>query len=373
MGELRDSILRQQLQEELETARKLEAQGKDKDAGIHYVKAGAIARRLAYHAPRECAEEFFKTATQYESVGNIIRTTTGQARSKDPDIIDQLIVIEKPSTKWEDIGGLNEAKKTIRQAIIIPFVKKKPKFVTMTKSILLYGPPGTGKTMLAKASSTTLDATFFEAKASSLLSKYFGESTKIISALFSKAKKLQPSLIFMDELDSLAPSRDTGLDESSRRVLGQMLLEMDGFDSRKEDKILFIGATNKPWDIDDALLSRFQRKIYVPLPDAESRKVIFEIHLKGADLSSLDLNELVEKTEGYSGRDIASLCQEVISIMIRDKNPDLDKLDAKQLEVYIMETRALSPEDFEKAFDRVKPSSKAQDIEKYEEWGKEFG
>jgi len=373
MGELRQNILRQQLQAELDKARQLEAKGKEKEAGIHYTKAGAMARRIAYQAPREDAEDFFQTASQYESVGNIIRTTTGQARANSPDLIDQLIVTQKPITTWEDIGGLEEAKGTLRQAIILPFVRGKPDFVTITKSILLYGPPGTGKTMLAKASSNTLNATFFEAKASSLLSKYFGESSKIISALFSKARKLQPSLVFMDEVDSLAPSRDSGIDESSRRVLGQMLEEMDGFESRHDDKVLFMGATNKPWDLDDALLSRFQRKIFVPLPDAASRKLIFEIHLFGADLGNVDLNELVEKSTGYSGRDIAALCQEAVTLMIREKNPDLEKLNAKELEVYTLNTRGMELGDFEQAFEKVKPSSKADILDKYDEWSKEFG
>ncbi len=373
MGELRQNILKQQLQAELELARQLEAKGKEKEAGVHYNKAGAMARKIAYQAPREDAQDFFQTASQYESLGNIIRTTDGHARAKSPDIIDQLIVTQKPSTTWDDIGGLDEAKRTLKQAIILPFVKARPDFVKVTKSILLYGPPGTGKTLLAKASSNTLNATFFEAKASSLLSKYFGESTKIVSALFSKAKKMQPSLVFMDEIDSLAPSRDKGIDESSRRVLGQMLSEMEGFESRHEDKVLFMGATNKPWDLDDAFLSRFQRKIYVPLPDAASRRVIFEIHLHGADLGKIKIDGLVDKSAGYSGRDIAAVCQEAISIMIREKNPDLENLSAKQLEVYSLNTRALLPEEFDQAFEKVKPGSSADMLDKFDEWTREFG
>jgi len=373
MGEIRLNMLKQQLQAELEEARKLESQGKEKEAGVHYVRAGAIARRLAYQAPREDAEDFFQTATQYESVGNIIRTTSSHTRAASPDMIDQLIVTQKPDTKWEDIGGLKEAKRTLKQAIIMPFVRKRPDYVSAAKSILMYGPPGTGKTMLAKASSNTLSATFFEAKASGLLSKYFGESSKMISALFAKAKKMQPSLIFMDEIDSLAPSRDTGIDESSRRVLGQLLSEIDGFESRKEDRIIFMGATNKPWDLDDALLSRFQRKVYVPLPDAGSRKKIFIIHLRGAELGRLDMDQLVEKSEGYSGRDIASLCQEAVAGMIRDKNPDLEELTAKQLESYMLVTRGLLPSDFETAFGKVKATSKDWSLERYAKWQREFG
>ena len=373
MGELRQNMLKQQLQAELETARRLEAEGKEKEAGSHYIKAGAISRRIAYQAPREHAEDFFQTASQYESVGNIIKTTTGHARAKSPDLIDQLIVTQKPGTTWDDIGGLEEAKKTLKEAIIMPFVKGRPDFVTITKSILLYGPPGTGKTLLAKASSNTLSATFFEAKASGLLSKYFGESSKIIASLFSKALKMQPSLIFMDEVDSIAPNRDRDIDESSRRVLGQILEEMDGFESGKEDKVIFIGATNKPWDLDDALLSRFERKIYVPLPDDVSRRCIFDIHLKGAKTRELKMDDLIRRTEGYSGRDIASLCQQAITNMVREKNPGLEDLSAKQLELYTLRTRGLLPSDFEKAFEKVKPGLKTESLKKYEEWGAEFG
>ncbi len=373
MGELRQNILKQQLQLELDTARRLESEGKEKEAGTHFLKAGMISRRLAYQAPREDAEDFFQTASQYESVGKIITTTTGYVRAKSPDTIDQLIVTQKPATKWEDIGGLEEAKKTLKHAIIMPFVRGRPDFVDVAKSILLYGPPGTGKTMLAKASSNTLSATFFEAKGSGLLSKFFGESSKIISGLFSKARKMQPSLIFMDEIDSIAAKREGGIDESSRRVLGQMLSEMDGFDSRREDKVLFMGATNKPWDLDDALLSRFQSKIYVPLPDGASRKAIFEVHLMGADLSGVNLQELVDNSAGYSGRDIAGLCQEAVTNMITEKNPGLEDLTAKQLEIYTLGTREMLPSDFGHAFGKVKPSSKEPVLEKYDDWQNEFG
>jgi SpoVK/Ycf46/Vps4 family AAA+-type ATPase len=372
MGELRDNILRQQLQAELEQARELESKGKDSEAGVHYVKAAEISRMLAYHAPRGDAEDFFDTAHQYESMGNIIKTTTGFARASSPDIIDQLIVVQKPKTKWDDIGGLEDAKRTLKEAIILPFIKERPVFVRMTKSVLLYGPPGTGKTMLAKASSNTLSATFFEAKASGLLSKYFGESSKIIDALFSKARKMQPSLIFMDEIDSLAPSRDTGIDESSRRVLAQILQGIEGFETSPEDKVIFIGATNKPWDLDDALLSRFQKKVLIPLPDEKSRKSILEIHMKGADLGELDMQKLVERSDGYSGRDIASLCQEAILNMIREKNPDLDGMTSSKLETYKLRTRPMEQADFDSAFKKIKPTSKPESVKRYEEWGRQF-
>jgi katanin p60 ATPase-containing subunit A1 len=372
MGELRHNMLRQQMQAELERAHAAEAKGNEHEAGEHYVKAGALARKLAYVAPREHAEEFFHSAGQYESMGNLIKTTEGRDRAESEEMIDKLIVTQKPGTTWEDIGGLEEAKHTLKEAIIMPFVGGRPDFVRITKSILLYGPPGTGKTLLAKASSNTLNATFFEAKASGLLSKYFGESSKIISSLFGKASDMQPSLIFLDEIDSIAPSRSGDINESSRRVLGEILEGMEGFGNKPDEKVIFIGATNKPWDLDDALLSRFQRKIYVPLPDAESRRKIFGIHLRGAQLS-VNVNDLVKRSEGYSGRDIAALCQDAINTMIREKNPRLEDLTSKQLETYSLVTRELLPSDFDKAFEKVKPAMDSKSLDKYSEWENEFG
>jgi katanin p60 ATPase-containing subunit A1 len=372
MGDLRNSILKQQMQAELGEARRLESEGKGKDAGAHYVKAGAIARMLAYESPRERSEEYFHSAGQYETVGNIIKSKQPREVSKSPDMAEQLIVSQKPSTTWDDIGGLEEAKDTLKDAIIMPFVGGKPDFVKATRTILLYGPPGTGKTLLAKASSNTLSATFFEAKASGLLSKYFGESSKIISSLFDKAEDMQPSLVFMDEIDSVAASRSGGIDDASRRVLGQLLQELEGFSTSRE-KVIFIGATNRPWDLDDALLSRFQRKIYVPLPDAESRKRIFEIHLGSADLGDIDVGDLVSMSEGYSGRDIASLCQAAINVMVRERNRGMDSMDAKALENYTLSTRPLAKADFEKAFGKVRPASDERMLSRYVSWEKEFG
>lgn len=368
--------MRQELQRELRLARELEKKGLVKKAALHYLKVGAIYRKLGYDSPKEKAELNFNTATQYENLGKTIRSGPVKNIEKiSPDIyenmIENLIIRTKPDTVWDDIGGLADVKRTIKEAIILPFIQHKPEFVKSTRTILLYGPPGTGKTLLAKASSNTLNASFFEARASSLLSKYFGESGKLVNALFNKARKLQPSVIFIDELDSIAVSRGADTNEASRRVLSQLLTEIEGFSTSKEEKVLIIGATNKPWDLDDAAVSRFQRKIYVPLPDEKARKSIFKIHLKGVDLSGINLEELVEKTEGFSGRDVANLCQEAVVFMVREMNPDLEKLTSKQVEIYSLRSRGLSLADFEHSFDKIKPASK--NIEKYEEWGKEFG
>jgi len=378
MGDLRESLLRQQLQRELAKARTLEKAGKIKEAGVYYIKAGAIYRRLAYSAPKHRAEEMFHTASQYESLGNTIKKGEAVAEMKtiSPEVyegaIDSLIVSTKPDISWEQIGGLPDVKRTIKEAIILPFIQDKPPYIRSTRTILLYGPPGTGKTLLAKASSNTLNATFFEARLSTLLSKYFGESSKLVNALFTKARKLQPSVIFMDELDSVAGVRGTGMHEATRRVLGQILTEIEGFNTKKEDKVLIMGATNKPWDLDEAMISRFERKIYVPLPDERARKAIFKIHLEGAQLG-FDVSELVSRTEGFSGRDIAHVCQEAINLMVREMNPDLTELTPQQLEKYSLRSRPLALDDFEAALKTIRPATKPEELKRYEEWKRDFG
>ncbi|NIQ17488.1 MAG: AAA family ATPase, partial [Candidatus Aenigmarchaeota archaeon] len=364
MGELRNNLLKQQLQHEIDVAKGLEARGKSKQAVAHYQRAASIYRRLAYVSSRDHAESFFDSASQYEAMGKTISSTTPQARALSSQAIESMVISEKSTTAWEDIGGLREVKKTLKEAIILPFVHNKPAFVESPRTILLYGPPGTGKTLLAKAASNTLNATFFEARTSSLLSKYFGESSKIISMLFEKARKSQPSLIFMDEFDSIMISRDSGLQESTRRVVGQLLTEIEGFNTRGEDKILLIAATNKPWDLDDAMVSRFQRKVYVPLPDRDSRKRILEIHLKGAVLHGITHEKLSEMSKGYSGRDIANACREAIMFMVREQNPKLEELTPAQIESYAMNYRSLTREDFEHAFRKIKSSVNLETIKK---------
>lgn len=373
MGELRQSLLKQQLQHEIDTAKKLESKGKSKEAVAHYQRAASIYRRLAYVSPREHAESFFSSASQYEQMSNVIRSTSPRERAKSSESMESMVVSEKPTTTWEDIGGLEDVKSEVKEAIILPMIDKKPDFVESPRTLLLYGPPGTGKTLLAKAASNTLRAQFFEARASSLLSKYFGESSKIISMLFDKARRDEPSIIFMDEFDSLMVSRDSGVQESTRRVVSQLLMEIEGFSTKSKERVIMIAATNKPWDLDDAMISRFQRRVYVPLPDGEAREHIFEIHLKGITLNDITIRKLVGMSGGYSGRDISNLCREAVMLMIREQNPKLDDLTPAQIEKYEMNHRSLTGKDFEHAFSKAKKTVNEKTIKRYEEWGEQMG
>ena len=287
-------------------------------------------------------------------------------------------LIEKSSVRWDDIGGLDEVKSLMKETIAIAGLQK-PESIKPWKGIMLFGPPGTGKTLLAAAAAGSLDARFFNVKADNVLSKYFGESSKLVAALYKAARNHAPSIVFIDEFDSISLSREGDSSESSRRLLSTLLSELDGLQDKKSNKLMLtLAATNTPWDLDAAVLSRFPRRIMVPLPDKTACREIIKIHIKGLDASKLDLDNLastcVEKF--YSGRDLQNLCQQAVWNMIREENKDLDRLAElpyKELEKRKLNVTPLKFEYFEKAFEKIRsPLTKAQ-LSKYEKWNEEFG
>ncbi len=256
---------------------------------------------------------------------------------------------------WDEIGGLEDVKKLLKKAYVIGAIEKKPPAVSSWNAILLYGPPGTGKTMLAAAVARSLDAAFFDVKVSQLLSKYYGETPKIISALFEVAREEAPSVIFIDEFDAIALSRSGDLDEETRRALSTLLAEMDGLSSKSSPFVLVIAATNTPEALDKAILSRFGRKIEIPLPDYEACKEIIRIHTekKGIPLEDESLYDELARycvERKMSGRDIKFMCIEAIWNMIEEMNPGLERLAEEPYErirEYELKTRALKKEDFD--------------------------
>jgi katanin p60 ATPase-containing subunit A1 len=285
-------------------------------------------------------------------------------------------LIHKSAITWDDIGGLEETKREIKAAYGLTLAKK-PNGVRLSgwEKMLFYGPPGTGKTLLAAATSNGLEATFFSVKVSNLLSKYFGESTKLISALYQHARERSPSVIFLDEFDSLSVPRGMGDSGAERRVVSTMLAELDGL-SGKDSKayVLTIGATNVPWLVDKALLSRFEKKILVPLPDAAARRRIFEINLHGrGHQTSVPLDPLVKQTERFSGRELDRLCREAVTHMIRNMNPGLlDEVDKglDAIEQYQIRVRPLTEADLDHALRVVEPETSEADLKRFEEWRK---
>jgi len=284
------------------------------------------------------------------------------------------VLVEVPDIKWEDIGGLEGVKEELREAIEWP-LKYPELFAQMNavppKGLLLYGPPGTGKTLLAKAAANESEANFISVKGPELLNKFVGESEKAIREVFRKARQASPCIIFFDEIDSVAPVRGSGSGDSNvtERVISQFLTEMDGLEELRN--VVIIAATNRPDIVDPALLrpGRFDRMLLVPPPDLEARKQIFRIHTKKTPLADdVKPDELARKTEGYTGADIASICNTAVMLSIKEhigkaKDPEDAKKRAKGLKV--------AKRHYDEAMQKVKPIS-SQELRMYERFSQQF-
>ncbi|HLC55431.1 MAG TPA: CDC48 family AAA ATPase [Candidatus Nanoarchaeia archaeon] len=266
------------------------------------------------------------------------------------------VLIESPNIKWSDIGGLEEVKLNLKEAVELPL--KNPKAferlgIRPPRGILLYGPPGTGKTLLAKAVATESEANFISVKGPELISVWLGESEKGIRKIFEKARQAAPTVIFFDEIDSIASRRglDMGGNKVTERMVNQMLTEMDGLEELHQ--VIVIAATNRPDLMDPALLrpGRFDRIVFAGVPDKEARLKILQIHTKNMPIKNVDLDQLAEMTDGYVGADVEALAREAAMIAMR-KNPDTDEV---------------TMEDFNEALKKVKPSIRMQDVERYKD------
>src|SRR3990172_8109116 len=243
-------------------------------------------------------------------------------REMEPSTLRE-VLIEKPSVHWDEIGGLEDAKQELREAVEWPL--KYAKLFTHAgakapKGVLLYGPPGTGKTLLAKAVATEAEANFISVKGPEFLSKWVGESERAVRETFRKAKAAAPCIIFFDEVDAVTPQRGMGADSHvTERVISQVLTEMDGLEELHN--VTVVAATNRPDMFDPALLrpGRFDRLVYIPPPDLEARRSIVAIHAKGKPLApEVDLDDIAKRTEDYTGAEIAAVCNEASMLAIRD-------------------------------------------------------
>ncbi|XP_024044608.1 spastin isoform X3 [Citrus clementina] len=273
--------------------------------------------------------------------------------SKLVEMINTAIVDRSPSVKWEDVAKRRDLFTGLRRP---------------ARGLLLFGPPGNGKTMLAKAVASESQATFFNVSASSLTSKWVGEGEKLVRTLFMVAISRQPCVIFIDEIDSIMSTRMANENDASRRLKSEFLIQFDGVTSNPNDLVIVMGATNKPQELDDAVLRRLVKRIYVPLPDENVRRLLLKHKLKGQafSLPGGDLERLVRETEGYSGSDLQALCEEAAMMPIRELGTNILTVKANQL-------RPLRYEDFQKAMAVIRPSLNKSKWEELEQWNREFG
>jgi transitional endoplasmic reticulum ATPase len=324
----------------------------------------ALTKEAALHALRRILPEidFEADSVPAEILNKIIVDMNDfqeSLREIEPSAMREVLV-EVPNVKWTDIGGLAEVKEELQEAIEWP-LKYPEIFAHMNtappKGVLLYGPPGTGKTMLAKAVANESEANFISIKGPEVLSKWVGESEKAIREVFRKARQAAPTIIFFDELDSITPVRGTGFGGSqvTERVISQILTELDGLEELKD--VVVIGATNRIDIVDPALLrpGRFDKLLNVPVPDLDARKDILKIHLEKKPLAEdVKIDELAEKTEGYSGADLAALANTTAMLVIKEhiaksKTIEKAKENLKDLKITM--------KDFEKPLEKMKPSA----------------
>ncbi|OWZ22853.1 Spastin and Fidgetin [Phytophthora megakarya] len=342
----------------------------------YMVRAEYLKEWVGEHARKQQTQEAVAPSTQ-EKERNA-RTTTGQQHragySKQHaqhahTILDE-VLDHSPGVHWKDIAGLDVAKQIVQEAVILPTLR--PDLFTGLRApprgVLLFGPPGTGKTLLAKAIATEANATFFNISASSLTSKWVGEGEKLVRALFEMARELQPSVVFMDEIDALLAARSASENDASRRIKNQFFTELDGAASSQEDRILVMGATNLPQELDEAIVRRLEKRIYVPLPEASSREGLI-LNLLGTQkcsLSSKDIKHVVKATDGYSGSDLKAVCKDAALGPIRE-------LGSKVANVKAEDVRGINASDFQVALKRIRPSVSSTTIEALVAWNQQYG
>jgi len=282
---------------------------------------------------------------------------------------EDLILKETPKVTWDEIVGLEDAKKAIKEAIVYPSLRPDLFPLGWPRGILLFGPPGCGKTLLAAAVANEIKAKFIQVDAASIMSKWLGEAEKNVARLFDLARreaKSSPVIIFIDEIDSLVGVRRLEVG-GEVRVRNQFLKEMDGvLDKKNPLRVYVIGATNKPWDLDPPFIRRFQKRIYVPPPGYKERLEAFNLYTKPLKLApDVDLDKLARLTEGYSGSDIMDVCQ---SVQLKVNSEVFEKCE----DYMKAEPRPITMRDFLEILERRKPSITREMLTQYERWSNEF-
>ncbi|XP_029372065.1 katanin p60 ATPase-containing subunit A-like 2 [Echeneis naucrates] len=297
-------------------------------------------------------------------------------------VISRDIYLHCPNVRWEDIVGLEDAKRLVKEAVVYPI--KYPQLFTGIlspwKGLLLYGPPGTGKTLLAKAVATECKTTFFNISASSIVSKWRGDSEKLVRVLFELARYHAPSTIFLDELESVMGQRGSsmgGEHEGSRRMKTELLVQMDGL-ARSDDLVFVLAASNMPWELDHAMLRRLEKRILVSLPQSQARQAMISHWLPpltstgGVELrTDLDYETLAEDVEGYSGSDIRLVCKEAAMRPVRKIFDALELHQDEDTDMPAIHLETVTTTDFLEVLAHTKPSARSL-IDRYTAWESEY-
>jgi len=377
--------------------------GKVLDASRSYKKAAQFAEQVVEMVDDDGerrtltikANEFRLRAKSLETTGRVDGARIKPSdmpldevaySDEDSDLQEQqilLLIDDTPRTiEWDSIGGLRDLKEELKFHYGLAMAKiPEGMDVEGWRNIMFYGPPGTGKTLMACAIANKLNATFFNVKSSQIVSKWVGDSGKLISTLYRVARKFtndgRPSIIFIDEFDALCKSRGAEGQLHHQQMLAAILSEIDGFAQKgRRNLVMTIGATNRPWDLDAAVLSRFERRTLISLPDEAARAEIFRIHLEAkglpVDHRSLSYDKLATQSERLTGREVARLCKEVTARMLAEMNPDIPALvdeGLKSIQAYEIQTRPLRHSDFAPSLENLVADTTIEDVHHYADWG----
>ena len=355
-------------EEALDKAIKLE-NSNPKLSKEYYIKSAEYLLEAAKHSKGKMKDIRYARAEKIIKKANSMSTEIKEEKEERVHVGDlepenRWIPKEKPNVSFNDIAGLDEVKKQIKLRFIYPYSEPEAAReygIRTGGGLLLYGPPGTGKTYIAKAVAHEVNAIFFYIKPSLIMSQWVGVAEKNVEKLFEEARTSNKSVIFIDEIEALLPKRRSTYSSVMKRVVPQFLAELEGIGSKNEN-ILFMGATNDPWEIDEAALrpGRFDKKIYVPPPDLESRKKIFEMNMKKRLYDeSIDFYMLAKETEGYTGADIVEICEEAAQRAYMDYIENKNK-------------RPINMFDIEESIKNIRPSVSKDMLIKYERFSEKI-
>ncbi|UKJ88947.2 hypothetical protein MACJ_002193 [Theileria orientalis] len=334
-----------------------------------------------YEKDATLKDRYLKRMKEYLERAEHLKTNLGRSNNSDNrngdkdalDEFDSLITALKPSVSWDDIAGLDGAKQALQEAVLLP-IKFPNLFTNKLKpcvSILLYGPPGTGKTYLAQALATEYKSTFIQISSSDIMSKWLGDSEKYIKRLFEFAKRKRPSVIFIDEIDSVCSKRTESENESTRRIKTELLIQIQRL-SDDNSNVLLLGSTNLPWLLDNAMLRRFEKRIYIPLPDSKSRECLIRKLLVDMNhqLTDEDVTNLSNRTDNFNCYDINILMKEILIHSLRKHNSNTDLLSIKEDELLIP---PITNEEVDFVLGTFKSSVVVSDLKRFDDWTLQYG